>query len=191
MGVLCSGTTWSHWILMETHFSPFIFRYLYLLFSSDDLLPLDHWVFNTEAHPLPVLHLANTTLSRNPAVRWKQPQKDHSHLCFVYMDHCRDSSGEGPFENLDLLSQYGKVKHDYSLQDFSTCRYLNFEMIPFYTWPKHILVCMGQRPDVLGFLTRWSHEKLCLLLLYCFQHPGIRRLDFLRISRECGALCRN
>ncbi|KAB0358281.1 hypothetical protein FD754_002437 [Muntiacus muntjak] len=47
----------------------FHFMYLYLLFSGDDLLPLDHWVFNTEAHPLPVLHLANTTLSRNPAVR--------------------------------------------------------------------------------------------------------------------------
>lgn len=72
-----------------------IFRYLYLLFSSDDLLPLDHWVFNTEAHPLPVLHLANTTLSGNPAVRWKQLQKDHAHLCFVYMDHCRSQSGEG------------------------------------------------------------------------------------------------
>uniref|UniRef100_A0A8C9FZV8 Mannosidase alpha class 1A member 2 n=1 Tax=Pavo cristatus TaxID=9049 RepID=A0A8C9FZV8_PAVCR len=44
-------------------------KYLYLLFSNDDLLPLDHWVFNTEAHPLPVLHLANTTLSGNPAYR--------------------------------------------------------------------------------------------------------------------------
>ncbi|XP_078512465.1 mannosyl-oligosaccharide 1,2-alpha-mannosidase IB [Lissotriton helveticus] len=44
-------------------------KYLYLLFSSDDLLPLDSWVFNTEAHPLPVLHLANTTLSGNPASR--------------------------------------------------------------------------------------------------------------------------
>lgn len=31
-------------------------RYLYLLFSEDDLLPFEHWVFNTEAHPLPVLH---------------------------------------------------------------------------------------------------------------------------------------
>ncbi|KFQ98886.1 Mannosyl-oligosaccharide 1,2-alpha-mannosidase IB, partial [Opisthocomus hoazin] len=31
-------------------------KYLYLLFSNDDLLPLDNWVFNTEAHPLPVLH---------------------------------------------------------------------------------------------------------------------------------------
>ncbi|XP_064412280.1 mannosyl-oligosaccharide 1,2-alpha-mannosidase IA isoform X2 [Latimeria chalumnae] len=30
-------------------------KYLYLLFSEDDHLPLDHWVFNTEAHPLPIL----------------------------------------------------------------------------------------------------------------------------------------
>ena len=30
------------------------FKYLYLLFASDDLLPLDEWVFSTEAHPLPV-----------------------------------------------------------------------------------------------------------------------------------------
>uniref|UniRef100_A0A8C5I1W9 alpha-1,2-Mannosidase n=1 Tax=Gouania willdenowi TaxID=441366 RepID=A0A8C5I1W9_GOUWI len=37
-------------------------KYLYLLFSSDDLMPLESWVFNTEAHPLPVLHLANITL---------------------------------------------------------------------------------------------------------------------------------
>ncbi|XP_015925530.1 mannosyl-oligosaccharide 1,2-alpha-mannosidase IA [Parasteatoda tepidariorum] len=29
-------------------------KYLYLLFSDDDLIPLDAWVLNTEAHPLPV-----------------------------------------------------------------------------------------------------------------------------------------
>lgn len=29
-------------------------KYLYLIFSEDDLIPLDKWVFNTEAHPLPV-----------------------------------------------------------------------------------------------------------------------------------------
>lgn len=29
-------------------------KYLYLLFSEDDLVNLDEWVFNTEAHPLPV-----------------------------------------------------------------------------------------------------------------------------------------
>ncbi|XP_068609582.1 mannosyl-oligosaccharide 1,2-alpha-mannosidase IA [Brachionichthys hirsutus] len=35
-------------------------KYLYLLFSDDDHLPFDHWVFNTEAHPLPVIRKDNT-----------------------------------------------------------------------------------------------------------------------------------
>ena len=30
-------------------------KYLYLLFSDDSEISLDNWVFNTEAHPLPVL----------------------------------------------------------------------------------------------------------------------------------------
>uniref|UniRef100_A0A915JZP7 alpha-1,2-Mannosidase n=1 Tax=Romanomermis culicivorax TaxID=13658 RepID=A0A915JZP7_ROMCU len=29
-------------------------KYFYLIFSPDDVIPLDKWVFNTEAHPLPV-----------------------------------------------------------------------------------------------------------------------------------------
>ncbi|XP_017055276.1 mannosyl-oligosaccharide alpha-1,2-mannosidase IA isoform X2 [Drosophila ficusphila] len=29
-------------------------KYLYLLFSDDSVLPLDEWVFNTEAHPMPI-----------------------------------------------------------------------------------------------------------------------------------------
>jgi len=32
----------------------FVFQYLYLLFSDDSLIALDKWVFNTEAHPLPI-----------------------------------------------------------------------------------------------------------------------------------------
>lgn len=44
-------------------------KYLYLLFSSDDLLPLDNWVFNTEAHPLPVIRMANSTLPWNHVAR--------------------------------------------------------------------------------------------------------------------------
>ena len=27
---------------------------MYLLFSDDELISLDQWVFNTEAHPLPI-----------------------------------------------------------------------------------------------------------------------------------------
>ena len=29
-------------------------KYLYLLFSNDDLISLDNWVLNTEAHPIPI-----------------------------------------------------------------------------------------------------------------------------------------
>lgn len=39
---------------METFYLAETLKYLYLLFSDQDLLPLDNWVFNTEAHPLPV-----------------------------------------------------------------------------------------------------------------------------------------
>ncbi|XP_016016363.1 mannosyl-oligosaccharide 1,2-alpha-mannosidase IB isoform X2 [Rousettus aegyptiacus] len=63
------SSTPAHDDVQQSFFLAETLKYLYLLFSSDDLLPLDHWVFNTEAHPLPVLHLANTTLSGNPAVR--------------------------------------------------------------------------------------------------------------------------
>ncbi|XP_070123241.1 mannosyl-oligosaccharide 1,2-alpha-mannosidase IB isoform X9 [Equus przewalskii] len=62
------SSTPTHDDVQQSFFLAETLKYLYLLFSGDDLLPLDHWVFNTEAHPLPVLHLSNTTLSGNPAV---------------------------------------------------------------------------------------------------------------------------
>lgn len=37
------------WFLAET------LKYLYLLFSPDDVVPLDQYVFSTEAHPLPII----------------------------------------------------------------------------------------------------------------------------------------
>lgn len=172
-GVLCHSN-WtmgsSCWILIG---APFICRYLYLLFSGDDLLPLDHWVFNTEAHPLPVLHLANTTLSGNPAVRWKQLQKDHSHLCFVYMDPTEES-GEGLLKTRTSTSTW-QGETWLAPHRLSTCRYLNFEIIPFYTWPKRTPVCVGWRPGILWFLTRRSHEQLGQLLsdtVFRVQEPG-------------------
>ncbi|KAJ7700664.1 glycoside hydrolase family 47 protein [Mycena olivaceomarginata] len=47
------------WFLAETFslanaFSVAGLKYLFLLFTDEDLVPLDKWVFNTEAHPLPV-----------------------------------------------------------------------------------------------------------------------------------------
>lgn len=39
---------------MESFFLAETLKYLFLLFSDDSVLPMDKWVFNTEAHPLPV-----------------------------------------------------------------------------------------------------------------------------------------
>lgn len=48
-------TTASHDNMQQSFFLSETLKYLYLLFSDDDLLPLEDWVFNTEAHPLPVI----------------------------------------------------------------------------------------------------------------------------------------
>lgn len=45
-------------------------KYLYLLFSDDSLISLDEWVFNTEAHPLPIKGGVN--LFYRPAAIQKQ-----------------------------------------------------------------------------------------------------------------------
>jgi len=40
---------------MESFWLAETLKYLYLLFEdSPDVLPFDQWVFNTEAHPLPI-----------------------------------------------------------------------------------------------------------------------------------------
>ncbi|KAF4573535.1 mannosyl-oligosaccharide alpha-1,2-mannosidase [Pleurotus pulmonarius] len=41
---------------METFFLSETLKYLYLIFSDDSILPLDKYVFNTEAHPLPIFN---------------------------------------------------------------------------------------------------------------------------------------
>ncbi|MCO5596999.1 hypothetical protein L7F22_051071 [Adiantum nelumboides] len=40
---------------MQTFFLAETLKYLYLLFSPSDLIPLNEWVFNTEAHPIRVI----------------------------------------------------------------------------------------------------------------------------------------
>lgn len=40
--------------LQQSFFMAETLKYLYLLFSPEGTLPIDEWVFNTEAHPLRV-----------------------------------------------------------------------------------------------------------------------------------------
>lgn len=41
--------------VQQSFFLAEVLKYLYLIFSDDNTLSLDFWVFNTEAHPLPIL----------------------------------------------------------------------------------------------------------------------------------------
>ncbi len=45
----------SHDDIQQSFFLAETLKYLYLLFSDDRLIALDQWVFNTEAHPLPII----------------------------------------------------------------------------------------------------------------------------------------
>ncbi|XP_071997782.1 mannosyl-oligosaccharide 1,2-alpha-mannosidase IA [Engystomops pustulosus] len=54
----------SHDDVQQSFYLAETLKYLYLLFSDDDLLPLEHWIFNTEAHPLPIIQKADRTIQR-------------------------------------------------------------------------------------------------------------------------------
>lgn len=41
--------------LQQSFFLAETLKYLYLIFSDDDVIPLDQYVFNTEAHPLGII----------------------------------------------------------------------------------------------------------------------------------------
>lgn len=50
--------------VQQSYFLAETLKYLYLLFSPDNILPLDQWVFNSEAHPLPVIWSPNVNRTR-------------------------------------------------------------------------------------------------------------------------------
>ncbi|XP_056150332.1 mannosyl-oligosaccharide 1,2-alpha-mannosidase IA [Lampris incognitus] len=54
------ATTPNHDDVQQSFYLAETLKYLYLLFSDDDHLSFEHWVFNTEAHPLPVIRKDKT-----------------------------------------------------------------------------------------------------------------------------------
>ncbi|KAF5377767.1 hypothetical protein D9757_008115 [Collybiopsis confluens] len=52
---------------MPSYFFAETLKYLYLMFIDEDPVPLDQWVFNTEAHALPIF-------------RWNEIEKDTFHI---------------------------------------------------------------------------------------------------------------
>lgn len=51
--------------VQQSFFLAEVLKYLYLLFSDDYIISLDDWVFNTEAHPLPILKHVNMRFNRS------------------------------------------------------------------------------------------------------------------------------
>jgi len=49
-------------------------KYLYLLFSPEEVLPLDGWVFNTEAHPF---KLPRGIKSQRSSGSWRSERLRH------------------------------------------------------------------------------------------------------------------
>lgn len=61
--------------MMQSFFLAETLKYLYLLFSPPTVIPLDEWVFNTEAHPLKIVkrdgiaHFAESEGQHKPAIK--------------------------------------------------------------------------------------------------------------------------
>ncbi|KAL9256242.1 Mannosyl-oligosaccharide 1,2-alpha-mannosidase MNS1-like protein [Drosera capensis] len=62
---------------MQSFFLAETLKYLYLLFSPPNVIPLDEWVFNTEAHPLKIVtRLKNMEQPYRPVMRRQRPRKE-------------------------------------------------------------------------------------------------------------------
>ena len=59
---------------MESFFFAETLKYLYLLFSDDDVVPLDRFVFTTEAHALPIRADSEAKRQKKKS-RWSMPKK--------------------------------------------------------------------------------------------------------------------
>ncbi|KAG0202611.1 mannosyl-oligosaccharide alpha-1,2-mannosidase [Mortierella sp. NVP41] len=82
---------------METFFLAETLKYLYLLFGSNDVLPLDKYVFNTEAHPFPIFVAPKSLLERSVA---KSEPEQESKASSVEEDkeaHLEGSAGHHHF----------------------------------------------------------------------------------------------
>jgi len=51
--------------MMQSFFLAETLKYFYLLFSPSSVIPLDEWVFNTEAHPLRIVTRNEGELDKN------------------------------------------------------------------------------------------------------------------------------
>lgn len=61
--------------MMQSFFLAETLKYLYLLFSPPSVMPLDQWVFNTEAHPIRIVTRHDGEDSKNTGEQRKPKLK--------------------------------------------------------------------------------------------------------------------
>ncbi|KAF8929460.1 mannosyl-oligosaccharide alpha-1,2-mannosidase [Dissophora ornata] len=88
---------------METFFLAETLKYFYLLFGPDDVLPLDKYVFNTEAHPLPIFTPPKEFLTRTGSTSETNDDGEEEE--------------EEEVEELELLSEEEKLYEDLVSQE--------------------------------------------------------------------------
>lgn len=107
--ILCVETTfliWNKWMILCLR------RYLYLLFSDDDLLPLEDWVFNTEAHPLPIIRkscLQDEATQKKNVSEWQwTPTKSKwdSHRCARSHKYSKHQLNAGSGASFELFASF-------------------------------------------------------------------------------------
>lgn len=85
---------------MESFWMAETLKYFYLLFSDDDLFPLDKVIFNTEAHPLPVFDIKGSKVfktgwERSKEVVISESDEDLRHTEGEFVQHRNIRVGDG------------------------------------------------------------------------------------------------
>ncbi|OZJ05212.1 hypothetical protein BZG36_02433 [Bifiguratus adelaidae] len=96
---------------MDTFWLAETLKYLYLLFGPQDLIPLDRYVFNTEAHPLPVF----TPKIVDPGANWSQYVRGLA-TATPYKDLCNSSTTLSTY--FHLSPSCDERSSTYSIHDF-------------------------------------------------------------------------
>ena len=71
---------------MESFFLSETLKYLYLLYDSQSFIQLDTFVFNTEAHPLPLMR--ENELRQNPTLVTRiddRPNEAGKNQCLIFL----------------------------------------------------------------------------------------------------------
>ncbi|BBM97475.1 mannosyl-oligosaccharide alpha-1,2-mannosidase [Marchantia polymorpha subsp. ruderalis] len=81
--------------MMQSFFLAETLKYLYLLFSPSTVIPLDEWVFNTEAHPLRIIPRVNEPISlEEPIHEESRGRMTEQSRKEEMMERMRNSSGK-------------------------------------------------------------------------------------------------